>query len=94
MKKGIHPAYHFVNVQLNDGSTYRTRTTYGEADQKVTLDIDPTTHPAWTGGQQRLLDTGGYQSGFSVLACLAAASALIACALPAAPPTTAAPRTA
>ena len=43
MKKGLHPAYHFVDVQLNDGTTYRTRTTYGEAGQKVTLDIDPTT---------------------------------------------------
>ena len=41
MKKGIHPAYHFVDVQLNDGTTYKTRTTYGEAGQKVTLDIDP-----------------------------------------------------
>ena len=30
MKKGIHPAYHFVDVQLNDGTTYKTRTTYGE----------------------------------------------------------------
>ena len=30
MKKGIHPDYHFVNVQLNDGTVYRTRTTWGE----------------------------------------------------------------
>ena len=45
MKKGIHPDYHFVEVQLNDGTTYKTRTTYGEAGQKITLDIDPTTHP-------------------------------------------------
>ena len=29
MKKGIHPAYHFVEIQLNDGTTYKTRTTYG-----------------------------------------------------------------
>ena len=64
MKKGIHPNYHFVNVVLNDGSTYRTRTTWGEADQKLTLDIDPTTHPAWTGGQQQLVDRGGRLSRF------------------------------
>jgi len=51
MKKGIHPDYHFVMVQLNDGTSYRTRTTWGEADGKLTLDIDPSTHPAWTGGQ-------------------------------------------
>jgi large subunit ribosomal protein L31 len=65
MKKGIHPGYHFVNVMLNDGTTYRTRTTYGEADQKVTLDIDPTTHPAWTGGQQHLMDRGGRLTRFN-----------------------------
>ena len=65
MKKGIHPGYHFVNVVLNDGTTYRTRSTYGEADQKVTLDIDPTTHPAWTGGQQHLMDRGGRLTRFN-----------------------------
>ena len=65
MKKGIHPGYHFVNVVLNDGTSYRTRSTYGEADQKVTLDIDPTTHPAWTGGQQHLMDRGGRLTRFN-----------------------------
>jgi large subunit ribosomal protein L31 len=64
MKKGIHPDYHFVDVQLNDGTTYRTRTTHGTAGQKITLDIDPSTHPAWTGGQQQLLDRGGRLSRF------------------------------
>ena len=41
MKKGIHPNYHFVEVRLNDGTTYKTRTTWGEAGQQLTLDIDP-----------------------------------------------------
>lgn len=65
MKKGIHPDYHFVEVQLNDGTTYKTRTTYGTAGQKITLDIDPTTHPAWTGGQQQLMDRGGRLTRFN-----------------------------
>lgn len=65
MKKGIHPDYHFVEVQLNDGTTYRTRTTYGSAGQKITLDIDPSTHPAWTGGQQQLMDRGGRLTRFN-----------------------------
>ena len=65
MKKGIHPGYHFVTVALNDGTSYRTRTTWGEADAKLTLDIDPTTHPAWTGGQQNLLDRGGRLTRFN-----------------------------
>jgi large subunit ribosomal protein L31 len=64
MRKGIHPEYHFVNVVLNDGSTYRTRTTHGEPDAKVTLDIDPTTHPAWTGGHAQLMDRGGRLTRF------------------------------
>ena len=65
MKKGIHPDYHFVEIQLNDGTTYKTRTTYGTPGQKVTLDIDPTTHPAWTGGQQQLMDRGGRLTRFN-----------------------------
>jgi large subunit ribosomal protein L31 len=65
MKKGIHPSYHFVNVVMNDGTTYKTRTTWGEPDQKLQLDIDPSTHPAWTGGQQQLLDRGGRLTRFN-----------------------------
>jgi large subunit ribosomal protein L31 len=65
MKKGIHPNYHFVEVVLNDGSKYRTRTTWGEHGQTLRLDIDPTTHPAWTGGQQQLLDRGGRLTRFN-----------------------------
>ncbi len=64
MKKGIHPDYHFVNVVLNDGTSYRTRTTWGAPDAKLTLDIDPTTHPAWT-GVQRLVDSGGQVAKFN-----------------------------
>ena len=29
------------------------------------LDIDPNTHPAWTGGSQQLLDRGGRLSRFN-----------------------------
>jgi large subunit ribosomal protein L31 len=29
------------------------------------LDIDSKSHPAWTGGQQRLLDTGGQLARFN-----------------------------
>ena len=31
----------------------------------LNLDIDPKTHPAWTGGEQRLLDRAGRVSKFS-----------------------------
>ena len=65
MKKGIHPDYHFVTVVLNDGTNYRTRTTWGKPGQQLTLDIDPSTHPAWTGGQQTLIDRGGRLTRFN-----------------------------
>ncbi|HEX4160524.1 MAG TPA: 50S ribosomal protein L31 [Rhizomicrobium sp.] len=65
MKTGIHPNYHMVTVVLNDGTKYRTRSTWGEPGQTLTLDIDPTTHPAWTGGQQQLIDRGGRVSRFN-----------------------------
>ncbi len=65
MKKDIHPDYHFVTVKLNDGTSYKTRTTWGSEGDTLTLDIDPSTHPAWTGGQQNLLDRGGRLSRFN-----------------------------
>jgi large subunit ribosomal protein L31 len=42
-----------------------TRSTYGEAGTTLTLDIDSKTHPAWTGGDQRLVDRGGRVSRFN-----------------------------
>jgi large subunit ribosomal protein L31 len=64
MKSGIHPDYHFIEVKLTDGTSYRTRSTYGAEGATLQLDVDPTTHPAWTGGSQRLMDTGGRVSKF------------------------------
>ena len=64
MKKDIHPDYHFINVKMTDGTIYKTRSTYGKTDENLNLEIDPLTHPAWTGGSQKLLDTGGRVSKF------------------------------
>ena len=58
MKKEIHPDYHEITVVLTDGQEFTTRSTYGEPGAVLRLDIDPSTHPAWTGGPQRVLDTG------------------------------------
>ncbi|MBV8122209.1 MAG: 50S ribosomal protein L31, partial [Alphaproteobacteria bacterium] len=38
---------------------------YGKAGDTLRLDIDPKSHPAWTGGQQRLVDTGGQLARFN-----------------------------
>ena len=64
MKKDIHPNYHKITVKLTDGSTFETRSTYGKEGEVLKLDIDPVSHPAWTGGGTRLLDTGGRVSKF------------------------------
>jgi large subunit ribosomal protein L31 len=64
MKKNIHPEYHKIEVKLLDGTTYETRSTYSEEGSILTLEIDPSVHPAWTGGSAQLLDTGGRVSKF------------------------------
>ena len=65
MKDGIHPDYHVINVEMTDGTTFQTRSTWGKAGDRMKLDIDPKVHPAWTGGTQRLMDTGGMISRFN-----------------------------
>lgn len=65
MKEGIHPDYHFITVVMTDGTEFVTRSVYGAAGDKMNLDIDPKSHPAWTGGSQQLLDRGGRVSRFN-----------------------------
>jgi large subunit ribosomal protein L31 len=65
MKQGVHPDYHMINVVMTDGSKFQTRSTWGKAGDTMNLDIDPKSHPAWTGGQQTLLDRGGRLSKFN-----------------------------
>ena len=64
MKKQIHPNYHMISVVMTDGTTFETRSTYGKPGDSLHLDIDPKSHPAWTGGQQQLVDRGGRVSRF------------------------------
>ncbi|ACB93917.1 50S ribosomal protein L31 [Beijerinckia indica] len=65
MKADIHPQYHLIKVVMTDGTEFQTRSTYGEEGATLNLDIDPKTHPAWTGGTQQLLDRGGRLSRFN-----------------------------
>jgi len=64
MKKEGHPDYHMITVELTDGSSYQTRSTWGEAGARLKLEIDPKSHPAWT-GIQRLVDSGGQVAKFN-----------------------------
>ena len=65
MKKGIHPDYHEITGVMTDGSSYATRTTWGAAGDTLRLDVDPKSHPAWTGGVGRLVDTAGQVAKFN-----------------------------
>lgn len=58
MKQGIHPDYHEITVVQTDGSSFKTRSTMGKAGDTLRLDVDPKSHPAWTGGQQKLIEGG------------------------------------
>lgn len=64
MKADIHPDYHEIKVVMTDGSEYTTRSTYGEKGAVIRLEIDPKSHPAWT-GQHRIVDSGGQVARFN-----------------------------
>jgi large subunit ribosomal protein L31 len=59
MKANTHPDYHFITVQMTDGTTFQTRSTWGKEGDVLALDIDPTSHPAWTGVSRMLDPVGG-----------------------------------
>ncbi|MDI9638191.1 50S ribosomal protein L31 [Kamptonema cortianum] len=63
MKKETHPDYHEITVVMTDGEQFKTRSTWGKAGDTLRLDIDPKSHPAWT-GVHRLLDSGGQLAKF------------------------------
>ncbi|MCA3269897.1 MAG: 50S ribosomal protein L31 [Alphaproteobacteria bacterium] len=64
MKANIHPDYHEITIVRTDGSSYKSRSTYGNAGDTLRLDIDTLTHPAWT-GTQRMNDSAGQLSKFN-----------------------------
>jgi large subunit ribosomal protein L31 len=64
MKANTHPDYHVINVKMTDGTLVQMRSTWGKAGDTLSLDIDPSVHPAWVGGSTRLMDSGGRVSKF------------------------------
>lgn len=49
MKDGIHPQYHKITMKMTNGTLLETRSTWGKEGDVMQLDVDPNTHPAWTG---------------------------------------------
>ena len=64
MRKDIHPDYHTINVKMTDGTIVEMKSTYGVEGETLALEIDPSVHPAWTGGNTRLMDAGGRVTKF------------------------------
>lgn len=64
MKASIHPDYHEINVVMTDGTKFKTKSTWGKEGDTLNLDIDPKSHPAWT-GVHRLMDSGGQLAKFN-----------------------------
>ena len=64
MKKNIQPDYHEIEVVMTDGTKFKTKSTWGKKGDILNLDIDPKSHPAWSGGERKLMDTQGQISKF------------------------------
>ena len=64
MKDGIHPDYHEITVVMTDGTEFKTRSTWGNPGDTLRLEIDPKSHPAWT-GVHRVIDRGGQMAKFN-----------------------------
>lgn len=58
MKKDIHPDYHEIEVVQTDGSTFKTRSTWGAKGDKMTLPTDNLNHPAYTGKTRHAGEAG------------------------------------
>jgi len=54
-----------ITIQMTDGTRYETRSTWGKEGDTMTLEVDPSAHPAWTGGTGRMLDAGGQVARFN-----------------------------
>ena len=64
MKKSIHPDYHEIEVVMTDGSSFKTKSTWGKPSDTLKLVIDPKSHPAWTGGKANINNSEGLVARF------------------------------
>ena len=64
MKKKIHPKYHKIKVEMTDGTQFETKSTWGSEGEVLKLEIDPKSHPAWTGGKANINESEGQVARF------------------------------
>ncbi len=58
MKADTHPDYHTITIEMTDGTQYQTRSTWGKEGDLMKLDVDPLSHPVWSGGGARVVEKG------------------------------------
>jgi len=58
MRKNIHPEYHVINVKMTNGDIFQMRSTWGAEGDTLSLDIDPTVHPARVEVQEEIRGSG------------------------------------
>ena len=61
----FHPDYHEIEVTMTDGKSFKTRSTWGKKGDNLRLEVDPKTHPAWTGGKAQINATEGRVERFN-----------------------------
>ena len=64
MKKNLHPDYHEIKIVMTDGTEFSTKSTYGKQGEILKLDIDPISHPAWTGRNAKIREDAGQVARF------------------------------
>lgn len=65
MKKDIHPDYHTITVVKTNGEKFTVNSTFGKEGAELHLDVDPSTHPAWTGSRSFLNEKAGRVAEFN-----------------------------
>ena len=58
MKKKIHPKMNKIKVQMTYVTEFEHMSNCGSDGEVIKLDIDPKSHPAWTGETKRVQDKG------------------------------------
>lgn len=58
MKKGIHPEYNEITVQMSDGSEIKTRSTMNPKDGVYRTEVDSKNHPFYIGSQKMVSSKG------------------------------------
>ena len=49
---------------MTDGTEFTTKSTYGKEGDVLKLDVDPASHPAWTGGNAKIREDAGQVARF------------------------------